>query len=149
VRGTIEIGGRTVSIDTHGFADPAFARRPQASVHGTRIFASFGPDLGVLAGRGESLGVFASCLTSRSTRPVRPLDLTVSFASDDPLLPSRVVVELEDGDGAIIAQPLTSMAVMRPLAHGGHARVTFGIAEFEWGEERGTGFYEHSGPAPG
>jgi hypothetical protein len=38
------------------------------------------------------------------------------------------------------------MGILRPAGTGGYLRVTFGVARFQWGTEKGYGLYEHARP---
>jgi len=78
-------------------------------------------------------------LTSRGERQLQAAPLTVHFDGDRY---SPAQIRLADG-AALLCQPLTRMAITRPLAAHRHARVTFGAARFTRHGEEGFGFYEY------
>ena len=164
VRGQVTIAGIPHRIDTHGFLDGEVARL--RAVPGTRLSAAFGPELALVARlRDRDDDAAALRLTPDGWRALRPRRLTVGSESGaalasnldpaggpglarSPGVPQRIVLELV-GEEPIVASALSSMAVIRPLPGGGHARVSFGFASFAWGARRGTGFYEHGELVPG
>jgi len=170
VRGQVTIAGVPRRIDTYGFLDGEVARLRAAP--GTRLSAAFGPELALVARLGDRDDDAAALrLAPDGWRTLRPQYLTVGSesgvgrvtdlgraggpslsdglgVSDSPGAPQRIVLEL-DGEEPIVATALSSMAVIRPLPGGEHARVSFGFASFAWGARRGTGFYEHGELAPG
>jgi hypothetical protein len=145
VRGQVRLGGATYNVDTLGFSDAAVARL--AGQPATRLCAAFGRALAVVARFPARDGDGAAArLTPAGWLAVCPRGLRVDSTGSAGVL-ERIVLELA-GEAPLTASALSSMVVMRPLADGGHARVTFGFAQFAWGAHRGTGFYEHGELVP-
>jgi hypothetical protein len=140
--GWIEVDG-----DRREIAAPAFSRhgvlQRSAGAWSSQLTlsAAFGPRLAVrvrheFPGRG---GVVHELTGSGETEAAQ-LPLTVHFGSDRHT-PEQIVV----GDGSMLhCQPLSRMAITRPLPPHRQARVTFGTARFVRDGQEGFGFYEYA-----
>jgi hypothetical protein len=144
VEGFVDIGGARRRINTGGFVNGSGLRASGASRQ-TMLAADFGGGDGVL-----------SRITEDATR-----SLTLHFSGDGvrALDDVRVIVS-PDGDqytprrfeltcaaqASVRAEPLSHMAILRPVGQGRYLRVTFGVARFNWGARQGWGLYEHAVP---
>lgn len=139
VRGTLALDGAARPFDAVGFS-PAVAT-PAAGDVGWRALLSVQADLddGVVAVRHRVPG--GTLVRDHGAAPRRGAALAVTFGGE-PHTPRRIVVA--DGAGELVVTPIGRMAIVRPLAPGRHARVTFGVARVRRGTARGFGFYEYA-----
>lgn len=138
--GWVEIEGERHAIDV-----PAFARH--AVLQGTSSAWSSQLVLSVALGAQRALRVrheFPGAgmireLTAGGEAVRRVPPLAIRF-NGDRYTPERIHI---GGADELICEPLTRMAITRPLPPHRHARVTFGAARFRVGGEEGFGFYEY------
>ncbi len=62
--------------------------------------------------------------------------------SHDPYTPERLTFPWGGGD-VVEAQLESRLAIVRPLASGAYARITFGVARCAWRGATGWGLYEY------
>jgi hypothetical protein len=144
VVGRVRSPERSWRIDCHGFARATALERP-SELEGSHVSlaASFG---GLLALRARSTGPGRVLrLTPQGEEALALLALEVDLEPDG-LTPRRFTVTFGDRE-SVTAEPLSRLAIVRPLARGRRARTTIGAARFQSrGDGRGFGFYEYSIP---
>jgi hypothetical protein len=98
--------------------------------------ADFGQGSGLLArlGPGETS-------TAVEFRAGQAREITASLVSQPAESSTRVAV-VDERELHIIAR--SRMEILRSLANGSYARVTFGTARFRWEEQNGYGIYEYA-----
>lgn len=137
--GWIEVDGQRRSVESHAFArHGVLSGPPGAWSSQLALSAAFGPQRALrvryeFPGRG-----LLRELTPRGEVAQALPPLTIHLA-DDRYTPERIAV----GD-ALICEPLTRMAIVRPLPPHRQARVTFGPARFTCDGAEGFGFYEYA-----
>jgi len=137
VEGWVDLGGERRDIGAGGYANAGVARAGRRGAY-AMLAADFGDGNGILAD-----------IVDGAVRRV------VEFSASGPRemraqavrLPESAVSEfqLTLADAATLrARPVSRMEILRSLADGGYARVTFGTARFDWGERQGCGLYEYA-----
>ena len=147
VRGSIRINGERRAVETGAFANAA-AFRASGSRQQTMLAAAFGSHHAVLSrvveGAGDCTGMHFTQLSPQGLHGVR-----VAVATDgDVYTPTRLDLSC-DGMPPLRGDPLSRMAILRPLGDGGYLRVTFGVARYDWAGEMGYGLYEYARPVGG
>ena len=147
IEGTVRVGARTLTIQTYAFSDTAVLHRsPHRQETETTLTASLGRELALRTcsgGNGRPETVIQ--ITADGETPLPSPGVVVSLDSDQ-VTPQRFVVTTL-GEDALVATPLSRMAIIRPAGKGHYARVTLGVAQFTWGTKRsGFGFYEYTRP---
>lgn len=139
VRGRLTLDGATQPIDALGFAPPAGPRAADPSWR-SQLSLHVGFAGGAVAVRHRVPGgTVVHDLDTAEER--RSTALSVTFAGD-PHTPRRIVIA--DTAGELVADPIGRMAIVRPLAPGRRARVTFGVARVWRAGATGFGFYEYA-----
>jgi hypothetical protein len=140
VRGTIRLDGVTRDIDTLGFARPAALQRgggdgwqSQLTLHAAFDARRAWRLRHQVPGPSQLVGIDGVPLAVRA--------LSVCF-DGSPYAPCQVRVD--DGQAALIAEPLSRMTIARPLGNGRTARISFGVARFSRDGDAGWGFYEYA-----
>jgi hypothetical protein len=147
VHGEVAIDGRATAIRTAGFADAAIGR--PARVPGTaalRLLAGFGGGAGFTVQMQD--GAPGSIVRlgpghPDTVPPQGPLEVAPWPGGALDGAPSGLVLEPCDAP-PLVCRPRSRVALLRPLDGARYARVSFGVAEFEWGDlGTGSGFFEH------
>jgi hypothetical protein len=141
VGGWIEVDGERRAIDAHAFARHGVLQGALGAWSSQlALSAAFGPQRALRVRHEFPGGGVVRELTAHGERlhPLTPL--AIRFDGDR-YTPERIAI----GDGAaLLCEPVSRMAITRPLPPHRHARVTFGAARFTCGGEEGFGFYEYA-----
>ena len=142
--GSLRIGGRAREIRAGAFANAA-AFRAVGSSRQTMLAAAFGMERAVLSHASDDpdrcVSVHFNC-TETGTLDAARINVTTSGDAYTP-----ATFELSSARHPPLRGEVRSrMSILRPSADGGYLRVTFGVAGFEWGGQRGYGLYEHAQP---
>lgn len=142
VHGTLAIDDSPFAVDAIGFV-PSRSALPTADI-GWRshlVLHAALSDGGTLALRHRVPG--GTIVQRGGSAAVRPRSHVLSIRFDgEPDTPSRMVLH---GDGEeIVAVATSRLAIVRPLAAGRRARVTFGVARVTQGDAHAYGFYEYA-----
>ena len=139
--GWVALDGRRHDISTHAFARHGVLSGTPSNGWTSQVVLSAG--FGAAAAlrlRHEFPGAGEQRLVSAAGEVVAALPpLTIAFDRDR-FSPTRIVV----GDGTLVCEPRTRMAIVRPLLPHRQARVTFGAARFTRAGREGFGFYEYA-----
>jgi len=146
VDGNLCIDGRRHRIATGAFAN-AGGLRASGARRQTMLAADFGDGRGLLVRSSDDpTRSLAWGFAPDGMRALDPAPVAVSLDGDR-FTPQRFD-RAGAGEPALCAHPRSRMPILRPTGHGGYARVTFGVARFEWGAHTGWGLYEHAVPVP-
>lgn len=148
VVGAIRSASRSWRIDCHGFGRATALDRPSSlDAEHVSFAASFGGEVALRARSGSPARVVV--IAPEGEQSHEPSAFEVDLEPDR-VTPRRFALAFGDGR-ELRAEPISRLAIVRPLANGGRARTTIGAARFrsrDYG--RGYGFYEYSIPlAPG
>ena len=140
VDGAVAVDGRAVRLRTQGFCNLGVPG-PAASAQHMAVAASFGEGLGLLARtNGGGLG-FAVRFEPPHAEKLPLSDARIEVTAD-PFTPGRLTVPW--GTNELVEAELRSrLAIVRPLANGAYARITFGVARCAWRGTTGWGLYEY------
>jgi hypothetical protein len=140
-QGWVDLDGRRHHIATHAFARHGVLSGTRSNRWASQVIlsAAFGA-AGAVRVRYEFPGSAEQRVRSTDGESVAALPPLAIALDDDRFSPTRIVV----GDGTLICEPRTRMAIVRPLLPHRLARVTFGAARFTRGSDVGYGFYEYA-----
>ncbi len=142
--GTVEgqacVDGRRIRIATAGFGN-AGALRAAGLKEQTMLAATFGLEQAVLS-RSEDGHTEAVHFAGMHMSAQAGARLAIT-TDGDCYTPARLNLAANGID--LEAEPLSRMSILRPAGNG-YLRVTFGVAQFRWGDAHGAGMYEHACP---
>jgi hypothetical protein len=144
VVGWIRSSERSWRVDCHGFARATALERPTVleSAH-VSLSGSFGSSLAV---RARSTGPGRVLLLKPQEEQTLALSALEVDLEPDRLTPRRFTVTFGE-EKTLSAEPLSRLAIVRPLSDGRQARTTIGAARLRSRDGgRGFGFYEYSIP---
>jgi len=143
VDGRVAFDGTTFRIAARGCTDRVLARlapdRPGSTL---RLTASFGADLALTADLADTTAAADAVVRTSGGR-----ELVALRGGLPPLAPGRLAAPFAfttDAGDELRCEPSSHVTLLRPLADGLFARVTFGVATYGLGARRGSGFYEHT-----
>ncbi len=142
VRGALTLAGRRVRFAGDGFARPAsgaFGGVPRWLTSLTLHASLDGGE--ALQLRHATPGGLRLERLAPTRAPVGPVRALAIGFDGDAWTPRHIAVHADGG--VLVAEPIARMAVVRPLAPGRAARVTFGVARVAFGARAGFGFYEY------
>ncbi|MFN8643152.1 MAG: hypothetical protein U0802_16395 [Candidatus Binatia bacterium] len=137
-RGTLTLDGNARAFDGVGFTPPVAPSGRDAPWR-TPLSLHVGFDDTAVAVRHRVPG--GTVVRDLGAAPRAASALAISF-DGDPHAPGRIVVA--DSAGELVATPIGRLAIVRSLAPGRRARVTFGVARVQRAGASGYGFYEYA-----
>lgn len=142
IEGRLETGGGTTVIRAFGFADASLQQRPiDLSRSALSLSASFGSGLAYLLRAGS--GPHRALRITPGGEEERTVNAARVDLAEDRSTPRRFEVRL-DGE-SLFGEPVSRVAILRPLPGGRTARTTFGVARFRLQPgASGFGFYDYS-----
>ena len=143
VRGALALDGVERAVDAIGFAPVGGVGRPADIGWRSHISLRAGLADGAVVSVRHRVPGGAWVEEHGDAAPIARAVATLAVTFEgDPHSPGRIAVD--DDAGGLIAEPTSRMAIVRPLAGGRRARVTFGVARVECAGRPGFGFYEYA-----